>query len=694
METNDRRLNFDLLLGWTIITAVLFVAYAGEVFKGERSVAYVIIFMACTALPLAVCWWQYRKNPVSHQMRYMIVAGYFVMYTFVMVTGSTILVFTYILPMLSLLILYHQPKLILVTAVGALALNLVFIAQRMLAGEITSANSKDVEIQLALLCLCFGECYVATRLYDSLHRENTNYIRVLDEKNKQIQHITLQTIETIANTIDAKDEYTKGHSSRVSEYSAEIASRLGMGEREVMNIRYIALLHDIGKIGVPDAVLNKPGKLTDAEYELIKKHTTVGGEILKDIDMLPDLDVGAKYHHERYDGKGYPLGLKGEEIPLTARIICLADAYDAMTSNRVYRKHLQKEIVLEELKKCRGKQFDPQITDVFLEYLENGTEELPEEEETESTLADASSRLLQKIVIDQNRQTVREAERDVLTQVYNRTAGERRITACLLEGAGCLLLINLDNMRVINRRYGFVRGDFYLQTIADILRELSTEVLVSRFGGDEFVCFLPGITDNSQIEELLNDFMKEITLKKEADKQLYGLSVSIGVTVCTNPRLKLPDYLQQADKALYHVKQEHKNGYYFYQQVKGRPDDFSKVDIHNLKNLLQDSDQKIHAILFTIQPENENNMLVEERDKVMHLMECAIINTLQDENAVKKYSSVQCVVMFSDDTEQNVKKVTDAIVREFYKMYDKKDIELHYDYADSLGMEVMEKQEN
>jgi energy-coupling factor transport system substrate-specific component len=180
-----------------------------------------------------------------------------------------------------------------------------------------------------------------------------------------------QTILAIANTVDAKDERTSLHSHRVAEYSVMIARELGQSDEECEMLRKTALLHDIGKIGIPDSVLNKPGKLTDEEYEIMKSHVVKGAEILKDFTIIDHVWEGALYHHERYDGKGYTLGLKGEEIPLNARIIGIADAFDAMTANRVYRKKLNFEIVLEELNKGRGTQFDSQLVDILLALIES-----------------------------------------------------------------------------------------------------------------------------------------------------------------------------------------------------------------------------------------------------------------------------------------------------------------------------------
>ena len=194
----------------------------------------------------------------------------------------------------------------------------------------------------------------------------------LEYAKKQIQ-MGNETILSIARTVDAKDTNTSKHSFRVSEYSVAIARKLGYSEKKCENLRQMALLHDIGKIGIPDAILNKPGKLTDKEYEIMKSHVIKGGEILKDFTMIDSVDVGALYHHEKYDGTGYCQGLKGEEIPLDARIIGIADAFDAMTANRVYRNQLDIDVVIAELKRFSGIQFDPALVDILLSLIEDGT---------------------------------------------------------------------------------------------------------------------------------------------------------------------------------------------------------------------------------------------------------------------------------------------------------------------------------
>ena len=183
-----------------------------------------------------------------------------------------------------------------------------------------------------------------------------------------------QTAEALANAIDAKDKYTHGHSSRVAMYSERIARRAGLPEEECENIYFAGLLHDVGKIGIADQIINKEGKLTDEEYAQIKMHPVYGNQILASINKSPYLSIGAHHHHERYDGNGYPDHLKGEDIPEVARIIAVADAYDAMTSKRSYRDPIPQDKVREELVKGIGTQFDPRFAQIMLNLVDEDTD--------------------------------------------------------------------------------------------------------------------------------------------------------------------------------------------------------------------------------------------------------------------------------------------------------------------------------
>ena len=218
------------------------------------------------------------------------------------------------------------------------------------------------------------------------HKESAMMQRKSDRRNRSqyadFMSSMTQMILSISNALDARDKYVQRHSARVAEYSVMLGRKLGLSDIELEELKQIALLHDIGKIGVSDVVLNKHSRLTDEEYELIKNHTVIGGDILKDLAILPKASFGAIYHHERFDGTGYPYQLKGYQIPFEARIISIADSFDAMNSSRVYRKRMNEEIIMRELENGKGTQFDPDMLELFLpiarEVMAGQTEELAE----------------------------------------------------------------------------------------------------------------------------------------------------------------------------------------------------------------------------------------------------------------------------------------------------------------------------
>ena len=207
------------------------------------------------------------------------------------------------------------------------------------------------------------------RLQTDLTREVMIKAEEVIAQHKRLERMLMQTVTALSDTIDAKDPYTNGHSARVADYSREIARRAGFSGEMQNDIYVIGLLHDVGKIGVPDAIINKPTKLTDDEYSVIKNHPILGEKILKNITEFPKLLIGARWHHERFDGRGYPDGISGEEIPVEARIIAVADAYDAMSSKRSYRDALSQDIIREEVEKGSGAQFDPKYADIMLDMI-------------------------------------------------------------------------------------------------------------------------------------------------------------------------------------------------------------------------------------------------------------------------------------------------------------------------------------
>ena len=219
--------------------------------------------------------------------------------------------------------------------------------------------------------------YLVSHFFHEMTNELVHFQKYLEseveKKTRENERLSLHVVETLAQAIDAKDTYTNGHSSRVAKYSVEIGRRAGYSDAQLGELYMISLLHDVGKIGVPDQIINKPTKLTDEEYAIIKNHPVMGAHILQEIKEMPKLTTGARWHHERYDGKGYPDGLKGNNIPEEARIIAVADAYDAMTSNRSYRKKLSQSFVRGEVEKGKGSQFDPRFADIMLTMIDEDT---------------------------------------------------------------------------------------------------------------------------------------------------------------------------------------------------------------------------------------------------------------------------------------------------------------------------------
>ena len=240
-----------------------------------------------------------------------------------------------------------------------------------------SAYNKDIGPEAAIAFGLLISVHIFARMLTNTlkqRREATKAAVIASEKanaSAEKMMLSMKMLETLAGTLDAKDTYTNGHSMRVAYFSTRLAEALGWDDEAVSELRYEALLHDIGKIGVPDAILNKPSRLSNMEFDLIKSHTIVGSDILKNMIAVPGASEVAKHHHERYDGKGYPDKLSGEDIPLNARIVCIADSYDAMSSDRIYRKALSPDIIREELVKGRGTQFDPVLLDEFLKLVDD-----------------------------------------------------------------------------------------------------------------------------------------------------------------------------------------------------------------------------------------------------------------------------------------------------------------------------------
>ena len=709
MTSQIKRINRCLILGWIAIVLVLFVSYIIEVVKGDRDIPYLLSFLAVTVITWVIVGVKYLKAPETPNLRYYFTIGFFAMYAFVLLTGSTIMVFVYILPMLSLMILYHDPKLVLWSGILAMIFNIIALFVWKECGMLREA--KDHEIQVALVFLCFLGCFLAANIYDNIYKTNMEYTQAINLQNQQMREMTMQTIMTIANTIDAKDEYTRGHSRRVAEYAAAIARELGYDDKQVSDIRFIGLLHDIGKIGVPDSVLNKPGRLSDEEYRLMKDHTVIGAEILKDISMVMDLNTGAKYHHEHYDGTGYPEGLKGEEIPAVARMIGVADAYDAMSSNRVYRKHLEPEKVMQELKKGCGKQFDPEACNAIIRLIEE--KRLPVIDMEDSHEVKQASQILSRVIDKAEELAVEDLHLDELTGTFRRAQGKYVIQEQInTYGKGSIFIVDLDGFRKVNETEGFMVGDMYLKAVADQLRELSANIYVARFGADEFIAYLPDTETAEDAESIADYFISTIRDIASGDEKYAKLSVCVGITQIATEKDRVMVAYENANKALYVAKQCGTGSYFCHrlQDEEEHAEAAESVDLKQLtevlkkrenykgaynvaypefgriydliSNLAERNDQQVHIILFTVREIEEGGITNEERDTIMDLLEKAIVSSIRTVDATTRYSNVQRVVLLMNLNEEQTGQVINRIMADFYRMYDRKDVEIHYDSAD------------
>lgn len=395
-------------------------------------------------------------------------------------------------------------------------------------------------------------------LQNNLRNEVEKQTKKAEMRRKKVEQLSLQMVQTLASTIDAKDKYTKGHSIRVSEYSAMLAKAAGLKKEEVDNIKYAALLHDIGKIGVADSVLNKPGKLTDSEYEVIKSHTVIGSEILSNISTIETAREVARHHHERYDGNGYPDKIKGDGIPYEARIVCIADAYDAMNSRRIYRNNLTKEKIRQELVEGRGKQFDPEYLDVFLELFD--ADKLVINEEVIGDHRISESGLILKKVMETMSQQSAEVERDSLTGLMLRKKGEQCIIEAMQQGKGYLAFIDIDNLKKINDTVGHIAGDAAIKAVGDILSIDSENTIACRIGGDEFLYYMKNFTFE-MTENRIKSIMDSFEQVKSQNISITQASVSAGICA-TDVTDIFEEVRTKADKALYYVKQNGKADYF------------------------------------------------------------------------------------------------------------------------------------
>ncbi|OMH40677.1 HD domain-containing phosphohydrolase [Desulfurobacterium indicum] len=298
--------------------------------------------------------------------------------------------------------------------------------------------------------------------------------------------------------IEIRDSYTRGHSERVAFYSKEIAKNMGLNEQQIEKIYMAALLHDIGKIGIPDSILLKPGKLTKKEFEIIKLHPVLSYELLKDIKPLKPIVDSIKYHHERIDGSGYPDGLKGKEIPLPARIIAVADSFDAMTSDRIYRKGMPKEKAIKELISLAGEKYDSDVVHAAIPIFKSETPPITKSQDFKS-LSELEKRRLDYFF------------RDSLTDAFNRNYLFFLFNN-LKEKNTPFKVITVDilKLRELNLEKGWDYGDEILKKLKEMLERTFNPIAIIRYSGDNFVVFIDKKIKNTEIQEKMRKLEEEL----------------------------------------------------------------------------------------------------------------------------------------------------------------------------------------
>lgn len=531
-------------------------------------------------------------------------------------------------------------------------------------------------------------------LKKNLEEEVARQTAKAEERSKKIELMSLQTVQTLANAIDAKDQYTNGHSTRVSQYAMILAQALGWDEDRIDNLRYSALLHDIGKIGVPDAILNTPKRLKDNEFEAIKTHTSIGSGILKNNTMIKSAVDVALNHHERYDGTGYPNGLAGDEISEEARIVSIADAFDAMCSRRIYRKALSPERVREELIDGRGTQFDPHFLDLFLSLYDNGMFDEITEQTTQTTLEsiENTSALLQKVMESFVAQNSAD-EIDVISGLLSRNIGERAIAEAMQEGPGCFVFFDVDNLKKINDIMGHNAGDRALKLFGDTALANGNNSIACRLGGDEFLMFLKDV-DKKQAAEIVTKIFDEYHAAKMEDPEISVSSLSAGL-VMSKPDDIYVDVFNKADKALYHVKQNGKADFYFYQEtdnesaragvnleklIEGIKNSGSYEGAMNVEfrqfaklyeyveNLQYRYKHSFRLSVVTLVAPDEAHTYMEELENAMYCMEQSIRLTIRNVDIVTRYSSVQFLVLLFEVGNEDIAGIMTRIFNGYYKI--------------------------
>ena len=572
-------------------------------------------------------------------------------------------------------------------------------------------------IGIGLVILLFLNLIRTVRSVRNLERLRQK--KELESRRRQTERISLQTIKTLSVTVETKNVYTNGHSQRVADYSALIAGALGWDDKRINNLRNAAYMHDVGMIGIPDSIVNKPTRLTEEEYAIIQRHTLIGVDILKDITLIEHVAEVAHYHHERYDGTGYPEGIAGEEIPIEARIVAVADSYDAMNSKRIYRNALEKEKIIEELESCSGTQFDPVIAELFVRLIREGkvdTALLPAEPIGESKMDHYESETTKFISdIMSTMQSQEDSDSyDFLTGLPVRSKGEILIAQMMQEHDGGLVFVDMDNLKKLNDVYGHKAGDRALKLLGNILKDAGDNSIACRLGGDEFLLFLPDYSKD-EIHACVKHIFFEFAKAKEDDVELRCADLSAGMSLSTNGATFEKCY-READKALYFVKQNGKGNYMFYHDMPlDRGMSGTGKDLELVAKALQQSGSytgaldldyrafakvyeyvnslgeryrhKCYLVMVTMETFPDRMIYIEHIEEALGCMENAIREKIRKVDVCTRFSSMQYLIILFEAQEDRIANVMDRTFAQYNELYGKDDFIPRYEYIPMVKTE-------
>ena len=364
----------------------------------------------------------------------------------------------------------------------------------------------------------------------------------------------LDVVRQWSESIESKDQHTQGHCERVADLAGALAVKAGLDETSLFWFRIGALLHDVGKLIVPAEVLNKSSQLTDAEWTLMRQHPMAGVEMLADVQFPWDVTPMVRSHHERWDGQGYPDRLAGEAIPLAARILCIADVYDALTTDRSYKKAFSHLEAMEIMRRESGRQFDPQLFAKFEELVRRGTLNLPPSTERKSPERRTDSQ--NAIALSEEDDLTGALVRRAFVNVTSAVLAERRRTAASVS----LLVIDVDQFKAVNDNYGHLTGDDALRLVAGVIREhLRAGQYVGRYAGDEFVVLFPGLDGDAAraLADRIRATVGALPIPvRESPGQSMHVTLSIGVATAPVHGESFEALFTAADRALFDAKRD------------------------------------------------------------------------------------------------------------------------------------------